>query len=112
MLCLRAVRELEKAGKHPSVLLGIWENCLLEVDSVRQEDVVLIHSETQIAWQPAVRLDNTFSPAENTHHSSARLNKCHQSHTDFQLACGFQLSWPLVAKMAIATMKNWTREQQ
>lgn len=49
MLCLRAVRKLEKAGKHPSVLLGIRENCLLEVDSMWQEDVVLIHSGTQIA---------------------------------------------------------------
>lgn len=49
MLCLRAVRKLEKAGKHPSVFLGVRENRLLEVDSVRQEDVVLIHSEIQIA---------------------------------------------------------------
>lgn len=49
VLCLWAVWELEKAGKHPSVLLGIRENRLLEVDSMWQEDVVLIHSGTQIA---------------------------------------------------------------
>lgn len=49
MLRLRAVRKLEKAGEHPSVLLGVRENRLLEVDSVRQEDVVLVHSETQMA---------------------------------------------------------------
>lgn len=65
MLRLRAVRKLEKAGKHPSVLLGVRENRLLEVDSVRQEDVVLIHSGTQIAWQPAVRLTTLSLPKKS-----------------------------------------------
>lgn len=56
MLCLGAVGKLEKAGKHSPVLLGVGENRLLEVDSVWQEDVVLIHSGTQIAG--AARCEN------------------------------------------------------
>lgn len=68
MLCLRAVRKLEKAGKHPSVLLGVRENRLLEVDSVRQEDVVLIHSETQIARAAHCEAEQHF-PSRRSHPS-------------------------------------------
>lgn len=60
MLRLRAVRKLEKASKHPSVLLGIRENRLLEIDPVWQEDVVLIHSEKQIARATRCEAEQRF----------------------------------------------------
>lgn len=66
MLRLRAVGELEKAGKHPAVLLRVRENRLLEVDAVRQEDVILIHAEEEevgVALQDGVRVAGEVSEA-------------------------------------------------
>lgn len=45
LLPLGTVSKLEKAGKHPSVLLGVWKDGILEIDSVWQEIVILIHPE-------------------------------------------------------------------
>lgn len=59
VLCLRAVGKLEKAGKHPPVLLGVRENRLLKVHPMRQEDVILIHAkeeEVSVALHDGVRV--------------------------------------------------------
>lgn len=41
----RAVGELEEAGKHAVDLCGVGENWVLEVHSVRDNVVVLVHPE-------------------------------------------------------------------
>lgn len=43
LLPLGTVRKLEKAGKHPSVLLSVWKDGILEIDSMRQEVIIFIH---------------------------------------------------------------------
>ena len=43
LLSLWTVWKLEKARKHPSVLLSVWKDGILEIDSMRQEVIVLIH---------------------------------------------------------------------
>lgn len=43
LLPLRTVRKLEKTGKHPSVLLSVRKDGILEIDSMRQEIIILIH---------------------------------------------------------------------
>lgn len=43
LLPLGTVWKLEKAGEHPSVLLSIWKDGILEVDSMRQEVIIVIH---------------------------------------------------------------------
>lgn len=43
LLPLGTVSELEEAGKHPSVLLRVWKDGVLEIDSVWQEIVIFIH---------------------------------------------------------------------
>ena len=43
LLPLWTVWKLEKARKHPSVLLSVWKDGILEIDSMRQEVIVLIH---------------------------------------------------------------------
>lgn len=43
LLPLGTVRKLEKAGKHPSVLLSVWKDGILEIDSMRQKVIIFIH---------------------------------------------------------------------
>lgn len=43
LLPMGTVGKLEKAGKHPPVLLSVWKDGILEINSVRQEVIVFIH---------------------------------------------------------------------
>lgn len=104
MLCLRAVWKLEKAGKHPSVLLGIRENRLLEVDSVWQEEVVLIHSGTQIA-QAALCENEQHSLSCRSHLSYFSLAQQKVTQT-FRWQVALSSPGTKVTKMTISTIRT------
>ena len=47
VLPLRTIWKLEKVRKHPSVLLSVWKDGILEIDSVRQEVIIFIYPEEE-----------------------------------------------------------------
>lgn len=61
----RAVGELEKAGKHAVVLCSVGEDRVLEVHSMRDNVIVLIHP----TWQKKGRnsIDTVANKGKNKH---------------------------------------------
>ena len=69
LLPLWTVWKLEKARKHPSVLLSVWKDGILEIDSMRQEVIVLIHPNGKKGGK-SCRLDS-----HGVYHLESRVNR-------------------------------------